>query len=295
MTLYANNRAWLIEQILRIPLQDWKGGVVDSGSTVTAVDDEREEPEDYFQNTTPVSKIRIVSTTDNAAPKGETRRISDFTLSTGTITISSDKAFSVAPAAGDTYAILSEYDWDEIAAAINMIIDSLTEKALIYKVDETVEMQDDTYEYAIPDGFVTIHRLSQADDNGNFPNIISPDQYRIIHGAVPKICFNRTDASQIPEGHWIGNTWVEDYLDDGKKLRIEGYGKQARLTTDDSICYLNPNYVIYKAAALALGARIRAQDADAFKVRRDECEKQAEIFSKELCMTSFPPDTKWSN
>jgi hypothetical protein len=293
MALYSNSRAYLIEQMLRLPLQNWKGGVVDSGSTSTVVDDERPEADDFFQETVPVSVVRIVSTTDGQAPKGEQRRATDYTHSTGTITISSDKLFTVAPEAGDTYAILSEYQWDELVAAINSVIDGLPKRALITKLDETVEMQDDTYEYAIPDGFVAIYCLSQEDDDGDYPKPIPPDQYKIIKGATPKIHFYRTDATRIAEDHWLGDTWVEHYLDDGKKLRIEGFARQQRLTSDDDICYLNPNYIIWKASSFVLGARVRGNDYDSYKARCDECEKQAELYVKSLIEEKLPPDTKW--
>lgn len=292
MSLYETTRAELIERILKIPLQDWKGGVVDSGTTATVVDDERDEVDDYFQNTTPISWVRIVSTTDGAAPKGEQRKITDFTQSTGTITVSDDKLFSITPGAGDTYAILSEYTWDELAEAINAVIDSLTENALIYKIDETTELQSDTYEYAIPDGFVTIHRLSQENDDGDYPDPIPPDQYRIIRGETPRIHFYRMPIDMQFSGHYYGELWVESELSDGKHLRIEGYGKQSRLTTDDSICYLNPNYIVWKAATYVLGARITENDYDAFRVRRDNANAEAEVFLKNLSLTKFPPDTK---
>lgn len=292
-TLYSNSRADLIERMLRLPLQDWKGGTVDSGSTSTVVDDAREEPDDYFQNTVPVSRVRIVSTVDNQAPVGEERRISDYVHSSGTITISTDKLFTVTPEAGDTYAILSEYEWDELAEAINTVIDDLAERGLIYKVDETVEIQSDTYEYVIPSGFVAIYRLTQEDDDDDFPDVISPNQYKIIRGAVPKIHFYRTDSSRISQDHWLGNTWAEDYLDDGKKLRIEGLSKQEKLTSDSDVCYLAPNYIVWKAAAIVLGARVTANDYDSYKARQEECERQAEAFAKEIVETRLPPDTKW--
>jgi hypothetical protein len=293
MPLYANSRADLIKFMLKVPLRNYVGGVVDSGTTTTVVDNSLEQPDDYFQNTTPVSRVRILSTTDGQAPKGEERRITDYAHSTGTITVSTDKPFSAAPGAGDTFIVLDEYDWEELAAAINLVIAGLTEKCLIYKVDETLETQSDTYELALPSGFVTVHRVSMANSDGDFLEPIPPDQYRIHKENPAKIKFLTMPTDQQHVDHYYGDSWFNSGLEADRVLRIEGYTKQGELETDDAICYLNPNYIVYKAAALVLGSRITAQDFDAYQARRDECEKQAEAFAKELVVTQFPPDTKW--
>ncbi len=295
MTLYSNSRADLIERMLRLPLKAWIGGVVDSGSTSTVVDDSLEQPDDYFQNTTPVSRVRIISTTDGAAPKGEERRISDFALSTGTITISTDKVFSVAPAAGDTFAILCDYEWEELAEAINLVIDSLAEKAMVYRIDETIETQDGTYEYTLPPGFVTIHKVTQANDDGEFTDSIPGDQWGIIKSNPPKLRLYTMPIEAQFEGHYWGELWAESDLVADRRLRIEGYARQQRLETDDEICYLNPLYIIFKAASMVMASRVMANDYDNFKTRSSECEKQAELYSKDLAVTQFPADTKKVN
>jgi hypothetical protein len=292
MTLYSNSRADLIKYILRVPLRHYEGGVVDSGTTATLVDDELERPDDYYQNTTPVSRVKIITTTDGAAPKGEQRRISDFALSTGTITVSSDKLFSVAPGAGDTYVILNQYDWDEIADAINLVIESLGEKGMIYKIDETLETQDDTYEYSLPPGFITIHRVAQANSDGNFTDPIPPDQYTVFKGNPAKLKLLTMPVSEQHIDHYYGELWASSSLVADRRLRIEGYERQQKLTTDDSVCYLNPSYIVWKTAAMVLSSRIIANDNDAYRVRRDECAKEAEAYLKELVITQLPPNTK---
>ena len=290
--LYENTLTELIIRMLKVPLQDYKGGTADSAGAVgktTLVDSARDEPDSYFNNTTPQSRIRITSTTDGAAPVGEERKITGFANSGGTLTFA---ALTAATAAGDKYVILSEYSWAELAEAINMVIDSLAEKALLYKIDETIELQDDTYEYVIPAGFVTIHRLAQEDDNGDYLDPIPPQHYRIIAGEMPRIHFYRYPVEMQFADHYYGTLWVESDLVDGRHLRIEGYGRQERLETDNSVCYLNPNYIVYKAAAYVLGARVTSADHDAYKVRRDEANAEAEALLKGLLITQALPDSK---
>jgi len=289
----ATNRADLIEMMLRVPLKAWKGGVADSGSTSTVVDDERPEPDDYFQNTTPISVVRIVSTTDGAAPKGEQSRITDFVNSSGTMTVSTDKPFTVAPAAGDTYVVLSEYEWGELAAAINLVIDSLPKSALVPKIDETVTAQADTQEYTLPDGFQVIYRITQENDSGDYINPIPPDQYTILDTNPPKLKFYQFPTERDAEGFYYGSLWYNSSLSDDKHFRIEGFSRQERLETDDDICYLNPLYIVFKAAALVLASRVTAADYDSFKVRAAELERQAETYYDTLIDTQLPPNSKW--
>jgi len=287
------NRASLIEMMLRVPLRAWKGGVVDSGSTSTVVDDERPESDDTFQNTTPVSVVRIVSTTDGAAPKGEQSRITDFTQSTGTITISTDKPFTVAPGAGDTYAILSEYDWLELAAAVNLVIDSLPEAALVPKIDETMTAQADTQEYTLPNGFRVIYRITQENGDGDYVTPIPPDQYTILDTNPPKLKLYQFPSELDAEGFYYGTLWYNSMLSDGKHFRIEGFAKQGKLETDDDICYLNPLYIVFKAASLVLASRVTAADYDSFKIRAQELERQAETYYDNLIDTVLLPDSKF--
>ncbi len=295
MSVYRNSLAQLIELTLRVPLHDWKGGICTGAPTTAQVIDtiRRDEADDYFQNTVPVSRVKIVSTTDGQAPKGEERLAADFANGTALITVS--PVFSVAPAAGDTYAILSEYQWDEVKAAINVAIEAVVNDLLIPKIDETVEIQDSTYEYVIPTGFAYIHKLSQENDNGDFPEAIPPDQYGIVHDDIPKIHFYVIPSGMKTQDHYVGSLWAESDLADGKKLRIEGFSRQDKLVIDDDICFIDPNYVIYQAAAFLHAARIRqpAGDPDNHRTQFDVCQAMADQFkARALRAIRLPPDSK---
>ena len=294
---YNNTLAELIEMTARL-YGDWKSGTVDSGSTSTVVDDEREEPDDYFQNTTPVSKVRIVSTTDGAAPQGETRAISDFTLSTGTITISTDKLFSVAPGAGDTYAVMSDLSWDECKWAVNGAIQMVAKDALEWLVDETtITLQNDTYatyEYALPSSFVWLFRVGQANDDGNFIYSIPPDQYRIVKGSIPLLHLSRFPVTQMFPGIWAGDLWVAGSLSDGKKLRLEGLGMPSKLANDADTSSVSPTFIMFQAAALLHRKRIAdpRYDSDYHKARADDCDKLANIERARIESPQLPPNAK---
>lgn len=295
MSLFENSLAELVERLLRIPLQDFKGGTCTTAiSTTSFKDSSRKEADDYFQNTTPISWVHITSTTDGAAPVGEEAQISDFANTDGTITYS---PATTAVAAGDKYIILAEYRWDELREAINAAIDYATSRGLlIEKSDESLTAQDDTYEYTIPAGFTHIYRIAQMDGSGDYPDVIAPDNYKIIRGTVlPRIHFYRFPVDQLFYGHYAGETWVSSDLSDGKTLRIEGFGRQPKLEDEWDVCYLDPNVIIYQAAALLHGARITqtASDYDAHRVKAEECSNKArEFIAIAKASLQFPPNTK---
>jgi len=295
MALFRNTVIELVQQMGRLLFKydEFFEGTVDSGTTTTVVDDERQEIDDFFQNTQPVSNIRIVTTTDGAAPQGESSRITDSAHSTGTITISSDKPFTVAPDAGDTYIILNEYKWPEILSSLNLAISHATsEGVFIEKVDETVEVAASVYDYTIPEGFTHIYRVTQADGNGDFLTPIASQQYIIIRGtASPLLHFSTFSEYSKHEDYNYSNLWAGSDLTAGRILRIEGLQKQAKLINDTDICYLNPEYMIYQAMYYMHVSRMRKADQDEHGVQAGVCR---EIAARALRSSKqpFPPNIK---
>ena len=258
MALHSNTLDALHERIGRLILRDWKtgttGGVLTGGSTSTFVDTSLVEVADYFQETVPVSKIKIRTTTDGADPVGEIRTITDWTAAgTGTI----DPVWTTT-AAGDTYAIYKEYEWDEVTAAINTAIDMAAKVALVDKIDHSVALVSGTYEYAIPSGFIYIYRISMANGDGEYPDPIPPDQWSIVRAmGTPRIHLHRFPAEQQFQGHYYTGLWADGGIEAGRTLRIEGYEKQEKLVNDYDICKIDPTFVTYQASALLHAARIR--------------------------------------
>ncbi len=299
MPLFSNTTASLIERVAR-KLSDWKEGTNTGTANSTFVDTTRDEPNDYFENTVPPSKVHIISTTDGLAPQGETRTISDWVLSTGTGTLASN--WTAVLTSGDTYCIQSLYTWEEILQAINEAIDSVKAKVVIAKIDHTIQLATSTYEYDVPAGFTHIYRISMEDSVGNYPEAIPPDNYKLIRGTpTPRIHFIRYPNEQLYSAHYIGGLWADSSdsttttgnMTDGRLLRVEGFGYQDALVKATDMCYLNPAYIVNQATALVLGQHITRSDTDpdAYQTRVQYYQglANAELPSS---MVRFPPNTK---
>ncbi len=296
MPLYRNSLSDLIIRTLKVPLQDYKGGTATGGTTLTLIDTSgRTEPDTYFENTTPNTRIRIVTTTDGQAPIGDERRVSvSACTASGTITVPTAWSSSASAQAGDTYALLSEYTWDELREAVNMAIDEIADRAVLPKVDETsLVVQSDVYEYPVPTGFIYIYRATQAEDTGQYLYPIPSEQYRVMRSmGIPSLVFY-THPDDVAEGHYAGTLWYENNAVADRTLRIEGFARQARLVADNDLCYLNPNFVCYRSAQILHSARIThaAGDFDNHRTKADLCEKEANRILAQT-VTRLPPNCK---
>jgi len=293
MALFNNDLSELTKRLLKVGLKSYIGGTL-TGSTSTTVfaDSARGEEDDYFQNMSPPAYLVFLSTPTNVAPVGESRKITDWANTGGAFTTT---AFTAQPAIGSTYVILSEYTWDEIKEALNMAMDiAVGHGARTERIDETLSIQEDTYEYPVPVGFTEIFRISQANDDGEFGDPIPPDQYRIVRdGDQSKIKFLTYPMIDAPADHYVGSLWAESDLSDGKTLRIEGLSVQPALSHPSDMCYLNPNFVVFEAASLLHGSRIVAneKDFDAHRTQAEWCASQAANFLPQTVM-QLPSNTK---
>lgn len=297
MPKFETTRDALIERLARIGLHDWKSGTCTGGSTGTVVDTSLEiEPDDYFQNTVPVSKVYIRTTTDGAAPIGESRGATDFVSSGGTITIDLDYTASVE--AGDTYGITTLFDWNELVAFIETAIDVVRYEHYIHVVDEdSIALIASVYEYPLPVGLSHLYRVTMADGNGKFYDSPVPsDQYSIIQGFdTPRIHFHKFPDESITPDIWYGNLWATSGLTAARKLRVEGFGVQAALSTDLSICYINPDFVFNQAAAFAHLALSSRGDTDPANHLGKAAQYQVQADRIRVAkgfQTRFPPDIK---
>ncbi len=296
MAFFENTCDQLIERICRLVLFDWKEGTATSGSTSTLADTSRDEADDYFQNTVPISRIHVRTTTDALAPIGEDRRASDWALTGGVFTVAAN--FTVAPAAGDTYAILHLRTWEDIREAINSAIDVVKKDCLIEKIDEdSVALTADVYEYPVPTSLVYVYRLTMADGNGKFYGTeIDPTQYRIVRGSpTPKIMFTAFPSHAKDSGHWYGEPFSGSDFTASRKIRIEGLGTQDKLTKDTDKCYINPDFVVAQAGALLYAPMIKRSDTDPdqfatqFNVWQGIADK---IKADTMFKTPIPPNSK---
>lgn len=252
----------LIRRTAMLYLDDWKEGTLTSTSGTnlakTFIDTSRNEKDDFFQNTTPVSWFHVLTTTDGLAPQGEEKDIADWTLATTTGLLRADLTATLH--SGDTYGILSKFRWFEIKEAINEAIDIASTRMFIEKLTETTVMVASTYEYDVT-GFSHIYRVTLKNADANFLYEVPPSQYEIVRGSS-KIKLLTYPVDSIPEGHQVGGMWADDNLVAGSYLRIEGLSKQASLSADTSTCVLDPDFICAYAAHRLLIKRGNRSDLD---------------------------------
>lgn len=95
-------------------------------------------------------------------PEGESRRVSDFAGSTGTITVPTN--FSAAPAMEDTYRVWSVAPKAELLDAVAEALRAAWPAFHQRVVDTSLTVEEDTYEYALP---AAIEYLQEVEIQGN--------------------------------------------------------------------------------------------------------------------------------
>jgi len=151
--------------------------------------------------------------------------------------------------AGDKVEMHQRFNVGEYNDFINLAIDMVAKEALINKVDTSVELVTDTYQYTLSTQFLYIYRIeleSATADVYDTEKPINPKYWRVVKAATTKIEF-------------VKNLWSPT---DGRNIRISGIASPSKLDTDTEECPLNPAYVSYQAAALLHQSRIRGADVD---------------------------------
>lgn len=289
MAVFENTLDDLVVYVLRNVVHEWYGGgkTTSSGSSSTLKDTLLQQNDDYFQTLNAWVHIR------SGAYEGHDGKISDFANSGNTVTF--------APTAGGTiasdvlYAILVEYPWDEIVSAINLAIEQVARDVLIPLVDEssiiTVTAKS---EYELPSNFVYLHKVTIGDSDDTWEDITAypPDGYRVVRGgALPLLRFGKFPSEQQFQGHLYGAYGV---LTAGRKIRLEGSGRQAKLLQPTDMCYIDPVYIAYKAGQYLHLPRIRSgeNDPDAHRVQMDLCRTNADIAQIRVVAAQLPPNSK---
>ena len=290
MEIYSETLDALVESTCR-QVNDWVSGTATSGSSSTLADTSLVcYGNDYFNDQDAWIYVR----SGDAA--GNYRKISDFASTGGVITVTPD--FSAAIVAGVTYSIhhtRSEDSWHrpDVVAKINLAIQRVAEKAHVWHVDTTsVTLAARTYEYDLPLTFMGIYRVTMADADGAFHTQpeIPPSEYWIIPSSTPKIHFRRTHADHLFSGHYLGVSWAETDFTATRKLRIEGLGSPATLTTDASVCPISPTYITFQAAAWLHAMKIRSaeNDPDEHRTQFQVCQAIAEVEKAEVVGAQLP-------
>ena len=150
--------------------------------------------------------------------------------------------------AGDSVEMHTRFSVGEYNDFMNLAIDMVAKEALVDKVDETIALVTDTYQYTLPTTFLYIHSIEMQNSDGdyNVERPIDPRYWRIIKTATLKLEF-------------VKNLWSPT---NGRTIRITGLGSPSKLDTDTETCPLNPAFVANQAAALLHQSRIRGNDVD---------------------------------
>lgn len=178
---------------------------------------------------------------------GVTKRVTDWTLST-THLLTVHSNYTVAcdtTSYAELHRIFSE---DDYRRAINLAIERLVGKYLIDKIDETVTLVADTYEYTLPTDMTYIHKVTteQTADTGKFydSNEVDMRNWELISPRTLKLNKSRYSITA------------------GKDLRIEGQGRQATLAADTDVCYLPLDWLIQKAITFLPANKIQSNKLD---------------------------------
>jgi len=296
MAIYSDTLDNLVEKTCKLVLHDWAEGTAsgDATGSSTLDDDTNRNEEDDFWNELPYAEVYIRTTTDSGAPIGETRKISDFANSGGQVTVSD--AFSANITTLDTYSIHTDFKRDSVVEAINMAIDMVAEKALVWKVDATsTTTVADTYKYNVPSGFMYINKITMADASGNFPgDPIPPDQWSIMHGATQEIEFALFPTQGQFQDHYYSELWAETDMVASRSLRIEGLAIPDVLSADTDTCPISPAYIMYQAGAILHGGRIEQPEGnyDAHRTQAEFCQGRADVERARIVPIQLPPNSK---
>ena len=199
------------------------------------------QPDDYYQEHQYEAYVYL------GTNHGLNRRITDWDLSAFLYTVHT--AYDAACDATSYAELHHIFSADEYNKAINLAIESMKGKYTIEKIDETVTLVADDYEYTIPDGFTHIHRITT--ENAANTEIfyeddeIDPRDWMLISPRKLK----------LREGNYS--------IDAGKDLRIEGQGEQATLLIDTDVCKLPLDWLVQKAITRLPQNKIQSNGLDA--------------------------------
>ena len=210
------------------------------------------QPDDYYQEHK--YEVYVYAGTN----VGVTKRASDWVLSTYLLTVHS--VYAAACDATSWIELHHTFSEDDYRKAINLSIENSASSYLIDKIDETVTLVADVYEYTLPDGIDYVHRITTEDtaDSGTFEegDVIDPRDWSLISPRTLKLHDERYSITA------------------GRDLRIEGQGRQLALTSDISVCYLPMDWVIERAMTFLPHSKIQSAQLDkTYAVAYDWCER----------------------
>ena len=240
MSLYANALS-VIRQDLSSQVGDLITGTFASGSGTTGVHTMLQKANDYYNEHHYRCYIYA------GAAIGEEREVSDWDLATWTLTFA--PTFIGTIGATSKYELHRIFTEAEYRRAINMAIQSLANgKYLIDKIDASITLVADIYEYALPDGFTWAHRIITEDtaDTGEFDaaDEVDPRDWELISPRKLKLHEARFSITA------------------GLDIRIEGQGPQTTVDDDADVIEIPPDWLVNKAITFLPKDKIQSSKLD---------------------------------
>ena len=159
-------------------------------------------------------------------------------------------ALSTAVDTTDLFEVYQNYTPTEMNDAINEAISMVEGEALQDKIDESILVVGNTFEYGIPAGLLYIDQVYQESGTGGrysaSGNLIDIRHWSILRRPSPQL--------------WFDNNYVT--LTAGRHLRLIGQSIQPQLSLDTDLSDINRTFLIYQAKALLHQSRINGQGAD---------------------------------
>ena len=230
-TIYSNTLSALALMVAR-SLDDCVSGVVTGTSTnTTVVSNTLLKPDDFYIG----QQCHFYAGTH----LGQTREITDSAL-VNTVLTFSPAVVNICDTT-DYYMLTKKFTYDQYKDAINLAIDKAKERYLLNKVTTSVTQVDDTYEYAVPDGYRYISKIIPE-------NTVDGDDYYELSA----INSNDWDIVKDPTAPVIRFTY--EYKT-GVHFEITGQSVQPTLSTDSAVCYMPTTYVVQMAKAILMSSK----------------------------------------
>jgi len=182
VAVYSVTRADLRQELARMMQDSWSSTAT-GGSTTTVVDTKLTQANNFWRN------AWVMMTGGTSGNLLQVRQASGSTLSSTTVTVG--PAFPSSVAATDTYELFKRFRPEDYHDALNQAVREVGDVALIDKVDTSLTLAADTWEYTLPSGFRYIRRMSYLNDTTDDTRVWIPnDLWYIRFASTRKIVFD---------------------------------------------------------------------------------------------------------
>ena len=214
---------------------------------------------------------------------GEKSFVSDFAIATFEATML--PAFSANITDGDKYEMWRILLVEEINEIIDQAIIEITDKTFVDKESTDTLTVTDTYAYDVLSGFDAVYEVSYLYNNSE--TTATKKVWRPLPLDAWKLTKGTTKYLELTEfGYSMTGA--------GRYLRLQGLTKPSLLTTDASVCEVNPSYV------LAFGtARLMIGHSKSSRLDSDNRLELSEYWAGELekekkkISSDIPANTRW--